>query len=328
MVATLPGGGSLSVGPTVETGLPVARHDPAGTTISYGNAPALPLNPTTSYRTPIASTIPPLSPDSGLGPTHPGHGSGSTHAGDDFIFTNFEKKTHTYPWKTNIITTVFWIGEGDTPISRTTNEQSAWDEEWRRTNGGADRPDDRDGYAAGGHASMVNPFYVALPFNDLAFPDKARIWMPSWWHRSPKNGKPVSACQHRWVEIKNAQGDTCYAQWEDVGPLRYDHAEYVFGSERPDTYTRAGLDVSPAVAQYLNINERNRYTSWRFVDDEDVRPGQWLKLDEQAVLYTALQHQLKNPNTPSSLPIQRAIAPLDDPSSVDDNKKKVGAAKG
>jgi hypothetical protein len=28
--------------------------------------------------------------------------------------------------------------------------------------------------------------------------------------------------------------------------------------------------------------------SWRFADEADVRPGAWLKLDEQAVMYTAM----------------------------------------
>ena len=224
---------------------------------------------------------------------------------------------------------MFWIGEGDTPISHTTNEQSSWDEDWRENNHGSDSPYNRNGYAAGGHASTLNPFYVALPFNDLAFPDKARRYLPDGWFRRPKDGKQVSACKDRWVEIKNAKGDVCYAQWEDVGPLRYDHAEYVFGSERPIGLgdNHAGLDVSPAVAEYLGIDHKDRpVTSWRFVDDEDVRPGAWLKLDEQAVLYTAL-HQLKT-SRPSSLPTQKASEPIDDPSDANANKKKVSAAKG
>jgi len=252
----------------------------------------------------------------------------STSLTGDAAFTaSTHKPRNTYPWKKDIITTIFWIGEGSTPISSTTNEASAWDEDWRSTNGGSDSPNDRNGYASAYHAARVNPFYIALPFNDLAFPDKARRWLPAGWARPNKDGKQVSACKNRWVEIKNQQGRSCFAQWEDVGPLRYDHAEYVFGSERPDTYTRAGLDVAPAVAQYLNINEKNRITSWRFVDDEDVPPGVWLKYDEQAVLYNAL-HELKKATPSRTLPIQTATGPIDDSSNVDTNKKKVGAAKG
>jgi hypothetical protein len=138
----------------------------------------------------------------------------------------------------------------------------------------------------------VNPFYVALPFNDLAHPDKARDWVPRSWHRPNLDGKQVSACKDRWVCVKSASGRSCYAQWEDVGPNGSDHAEYVFGTDRPDG---AGLDVSPAVAQYLGLNnDAKAVTSWRFVDDQDVPPGQWLKYDEQAVIYTAL-HQIQMP---------------------------------
>ncbi len=67
--------------------------------------------------------------------------------------------------------------------------------------------------------------------------------------------------------------------------------------------------------------------SWRFVDDEDVPPGQWLKYDEQAVIYTAL-HQLKNSAPTTDLPIQKATEPIDDPDSINSNKKKVEASKG
>ena len=90
--------------------------------------------------------------------------------------------------------------------------------------------------------------------------------------------------------IKNKKGDVCYAQWEDVGPERNDHAEYVFGDERPQG---AGIDVSPAVGEYLSVDKGDNVVSWRFVDDEDVRPGPWLKLDEQAVIFTALHQKNK-----------------------------------
>ena len=326
-----------SLGPTVETGLPVARHAdgevayipptggvpsglqnalPRGSTLGSGLPLSTPGSVTSS--TTISSYSPPDRPTSSSG---------------DFVFANFTHKAkNNYPWKTNIITTMFFIGEGGSSISSTTNLASSWDQEWVSSNRGSDNPYDRNGYASGSHASTVNPFYIALPFNDLVYPDKARQWLPAGWHRPNKDGKPVSACKDRWVEIKteDGSGHICYAQWEDVGPLRYDHAEYVFGTERPDTYTRAGLDVSPAVAQYLGIDGQKRSTTrWRFVDDEDVPPGAWLKYEEQAVIYEAL-HSLKNasPLSNPNLPIQRASEPIEDQSMLDTNKKKVGAAKG
>ena len=329
-----PAPGSLT--PAVETGLPVARYPGMGTPIQ-GVSTYTPANvPLPAGKTVTASTMhQPLYasslPSSILPLTSSAAGiySNPTRAAPtpaSFPFVNYSRKIkNTYPWKTNIITTIFWIGEGSTPVSSTTNVQSSWDSDWLENNHGSDSPYNRNGYSSGSHASTLNPFYVALPFNDLAFPDKAREWLPPGWYRRPKDGKEVSACKDRWVEIKNAQGRTCYAQWEDVGPLRYDHAEYVFGSERPIGLgdDHAGLDVSPAVAQYLGIDGKNRFTSWRFVDDEDVRPGYWLQLDEQAVLFSAL-HQMKN----TSLPIQRSTEPIEDPQNVDSNKKKVDASKG
>lgn len=305
-----------TAGPTVETALPVPRYS----NLDDGGGPI-----------PASATFSKVKSHASYDPTTTD--SYSSHirtpsSSDDFVFTNFSRRAkNTYPWKTGIITTMFWIGEGGSSISSTDNKSSSWDENWVSSNRGGDNPYDRNGYNPAGHAPTLNPFYIALPFNDLAFPDKARRWLPSGWYRRPKDGKQVSACKDRWIQIKNAQGRSCYAQWEDVGPLRYDHAEYVFGSDRPDTYTRAGLDVSPAVAQYLNIDGKNRITSWRFVDDEDVPPGAWLKYDEQAVIFTALQ-QLKNSHSDAPLPIQRSEEPIDDPQTIDTNKKKVGAAKG
>jgi hypothetical protein len=196
------------------------------------------------------------------------------------------KSKTSYPWKTNIIATLFWIGEE-------ADNSSAWNENWTTSNGGSDSPTQRSGFASGGHASSVNPFYVALPFNDLGHPDQAQKWVPKSWRRGGVGGKPVSACKDRWVLIKNAAGRRCYAQWEDVGPFGNDHPEYVFGNERPGPENRPGIDVSPAVAQYLEIDrDRPAPVSWRFVDDTDVPPGAWLKYDEQAVIYSAL-HQIQ-----------------------------------
>ncbi len=329
---------SSALAPTVvETGLPVAKYSGINAPIKGVSTyipPAAPLpaktvtgSTTHPYYASIipTSVIPLTSTAAGAYSTPP---SRTTTPLSDFKFVNFSKpKTTSYPWKMGIITTEFWIGEGGSTISPTDNIGSAWDEHWRSTNRGTDNPEDRNGFASADHASTVNPFYVALPFNDLAYPEKAYL-VPRSWHRQNVDGKQVSACKDRWVEIKNASGRVCYAQWEDVGPLRSDHAEYVFGNDRPNTYTRAGLDISPAVAQYLGIDENHKaVTSWRFVDDEDVPPGQWLKYDEQAVIFTAM-HQLKNGGAPASdLPIQKASEPIDD-QNTDSNRKRIDQSKG
>ena len=330
---------SPSLVPTVETGLPVARNPGMGTSIPGVSTyiPAivtLPANKAltgaTTHQPIYASVLPasvvPLTSTAAGSYSTP---SRTTTPPADFVFTNFTRKPKmSYPWKTGIITTIFWIGEGGSNVSSTDNVASAWDENWRSTNRGSDNPNDRNGYASADHASTVNPFYVALPFNDLAFPDKAAEYVPKSWHRPREDGKDVSACKDRWVWIKNSDGHSCFAQWEDVGPLRYDHAEYVFGGERPIGLggNHAGLDVSPAVAQYLGIDGKNRITSWRFVDDEDVPPGAWLKYDEQAVIFTAM-HLLRNSSPLADLPIQKATEPIDE-ENIDSNKKKVDASKG
>ena len=279
-----PGGGGV---PTVETSLPVARPG-AGTTATLSLAlvrnPPAPVN---------------------------------TH----FPFTDFPSKTRTYPWKRRIVTTVFWIGEGATPISSMTNKSSAWDINWVHDNGGADDQYDMSGYGSGSHASLVNPFYVALPFNDLAYPEKTQRWLPDGWYRPPHHGeKQMSSCQGRWVEIKNAAGRLCFAQWEDVGPLVTDDAEYVFGSAPPSA--PRGLDVSPAVAKFLGFDS-TAYCSWRFVDDDDVPPGLWLRYNEQAVLFQALKEQARH-NTP----IQELSQPVPDGTDDTHNEKEIRAGRG
>lgn len=295
----MPPAAAASVVPTVETSLPVARPG-TGTT---ANLP--------------------------LGAEH----TPSTVFATKFPFTDYpalikRRPTRTYPWKTNIITTVFWIGEGGSALSSTTNHASSWDMQWTYHNGGVDDPDEmskKSGYSFDTHASTLNPFYIALPFNDLAYPEKAQRWLPAGWYKPQRRGeKPVSACQGRWIEIKNRRGLVCYAQWEDVGPLVSDHAEYVFGPERPTTLTRAGLDVSPAVAKYLGIDS-TAITSWRFVDDADVQPGMWLRYDEQAILFRALKEKMHPRSSPR---MQDLSEPASDRSARDASEKRAGAARG
>jgi hypothetical protein len=188
-----------------------------------------------------------------------------------------------YPWKTNILTTVFWIGGK----SSEADPWTAMDQY-----GGPDGWQDMSGYAPAEHASLMNPFYVALPFNDLANPDLAKQWIPATWNKPPRDGKPVSACQGRWVEIKASNGRDCFAQWEDVGPGGTADAPYVFGTAPPAAPGHRGLDISPAVAKYLGIKAGGSATTdWRFVDDADVQPGMWLKYDEQAIIFRALHQQ-------------------------------------
>jgi hypothetical protein len=193
-----------------------------------------------------------------------------------------------YPWKKNIITTTFWIGQGCSTYDDTTNYKSAWDSSWTHNYGGMDDPSRRLGFLPQRFAATLNPFYIALPFNDVKCPDLAKKYVP-WWKNLSKNSRYVSQCKGRWVEIRKGAA-VCFAQWEDVGPFRYDHAGYVFGNERPHTFSNAGLDVSPAIQTYLGLSGKD-VTTWRFVEACEVTAGPWLKYGEQAIIFTALKQQ-------------------------------------
>ena len=63
--------------------------------------------------------------------------------------------------------------------------------------------------------------------------------------------------------------------------FRTDNWQYVFGNERPKPNLNkgAGLDVSPAVRDYLGIDETD-VTDWKFVDFSEVPRGPWSKLGD------------------------------------------------
>lgn len=183
-----------------------------------------------------------------------------------------------YPWKANIVTTVFWIGEKPGGHNLTPNRASSWDKQWAQNYGGFDDPDvaHRKNYIPVKFTPRQNPFYCALPYNDKAHtghqPEAPRV-VP--WFAEAYQGPAVSTCKDRWVAIR--KGDRiAYAQWEDAGPFRTDHWQYVFGNERPKPNLNqgAGLDVSPAVRDYLGLQPTD-VTDWRFVEFSDVPRGPW-----------------------------------------------------
>ena len=183
-----------------------------------------------------------------------------------------------YPWKNNIVTTVFWIGETPTANNPVPNTKSSWDKEWVRSYGGFDDPDPRGrrGYIPARFIPRQNPFYVALPYNDVTQgqtkPEASRV-IP--WFRESFVREGQSVCKSRWVVIRS-RGREAYAQWEDCGPFRTDHWQYVFGNQRPlpNLNQGAGLDISPAVRDYLGMKGKD-VASWRFVEFREVPRGPW-----------------------------------------------------
>jgi len=212
-----------------------------------------------------------------------------TRAADSSDSGQTDEVKSQFQWKKNIVTTFFWIGQGCSSYSDTTNRSSAWVVPWTESYGGVDDPLRRVGFLPRKFAATENPFYVALPFNDEKFPELAAKWVP-WYKAPPRGQKYVSLCRGRWIEIRNRDGKVCYAQWEDVGPISIDHASYVFGTDRPHEFNKAGLDVSPAVHDYLELGGLD-LTNWRFVEAEDVPYGPWLQYNEQAVMLSKIIQQ-------------------------------------
>jgi hypothetical protein len=191
-----------------------------------------------------------------------------------------DSKTETvYPWKRSIKATVFWIGEQPTRNNPVPNCKSSWDINWRVNFGGYDDPAarGREGFRPRAFTPALNPFYIALPYNDvrsyLALKPEAEKVIP-WFQRVPKEGGK-SICKGRWVAIRRG-GTICYAQWEDCGPFRTDDWRYVFGDARPATRGNggAGIDLSPAVRDFLDMGSSG-FVDWRFVEVEEVPAGPW-----------------------------------------------------
>ncbi|MHB8601851.1 MAG: hypothetical protein ACYC6W_03785 [Nitrosotalea sp.] len=117
-----------------------------------------------------------------------------------------------------------------------------------------------------------------MPYND--FYDngtrKADSYGTVYWSSQKSWSDSESMVKNRWIEITK-DNKTAYAQWEDAGPFVYDDSGYVFGNSSPKNTLNhnAGLDVSPAVKDYLNLQHGKNVVDWRFVDFGDVPDGPW-----------------------------------------------------
>lgn len=178
------------------------------------------------------------------------------------------------------MTTIFWIGERPTARNPVPNNRSAWDANWARNYGGYDNPDSRyrdpRTYAPRGFLPRQNPFYCALPYCDVSRGNtKSEVKKVVPWFRDCFEKEGKSVLKGRWVAIHHG-GRTVFAQWEDCGPFRTDHWQYVFGNERPrpNLNRGAGLDISPAARDYLGMG-KNDICDWKFVDAASVPDGPW-----------------------------------------------------
>jgi hypothetical protein len=203
------------------------------------------------------------------------------------VFTPASSRPGPKPWHTNMVTTVFWVGEGG-------NERSVWDPHWKNHYGGTDDPDPakRRDFIPVSFVPQLNPFYCALPYNDIVheqFRPEAALVIPWFKQFYTEPGKPERVC---------------YAQWSDCGPFVTDHFQYVFGDERPRPNANhgAGLNVSPAVRDYLGLSSTD-ITDWQFVEIRNIPPGPWRSFgrNNHFVLARDLQHRLIDKMRPADL---------------------------
>jgi hypothetical protein len=189
--------------------------------------------------------------------------------------------------------TTFWVGEIYDPSAGAEGQNiaSAYDGRWMQHYGGCDGVR-RNGACQTEHRSAANgwfpssmqprenPFYVALPFDDvgdpIAFAQRSRIpWAPARGYAGHLSDRDFSYMKNRWVAVTGPRG-TCYGQIEDAGPGHYHDFAYVFGGAEPvGTY---GVDLSPAMFHCVGFQRGTGVgnVDWRFVD---VPPrGPWTKV--------------------------------------------------
>jgi TonB family protein len=235
-----------------------------------------------------------------------------------------------FPWKTNVVTTVFWVGQEHVTGKTSPQHQSVWDKDWLKNFGGVDTPElaARHDYIPISFVPRQNPFYCALPYNDVEqgqFKPEAPIVIP--WFKQVHAEPGQSVCKDRWVAIQ--KGDRiCYAQWEDCGPFRTDHFQYVFQNERPTPNAShgAGLSVSPAVRDHLGLAPTD-VADWRFAELSDVPPGPWRNYGENNHFVIARRQLEKNFAEQKGSADSAATIPAQDATPTDESVISPSAAE-
>jgi hypothetical protein len=203
-----------------------------------------------------------------------------------------------YPWHLKVTVAIFSIGSQKTA--------SCWDPAWQEHFGGVDSPDPAERIAdqptgefrPKAFVPKLNPFYVALPCNDVAGPmahkPEAAKLIPWFEQSKPEPGRSV--LKGRWVQIFNGKF-SCYAQWEDAGPGATDEWDYVFRRKplpaNPDGSVPAGISISPATRDYLKL-EAGQPCHWRFASESSVPHGAWKKHGKGAVAHDAAAQERYN----------------------------------
>ena len=193
-----------------------------------------------------------------------------------------------YLLRKNITVTVFGVGEiGNEENGYIPNIQSAWDDKWMEHYGGIDDPINRNEYFPIDFTPLENPFYFALPYNDFNTDGDRRLSASNivCWAKENEWGSMESMCKNRWIKIIKGE-KIAYAQWEDVGPFGEDDTQYVFGNAFPQNKINndAGLDVSPAVRDYLGLSDIDK-VNWQFIDSDKIPDGPWKEIITDSQIY-------------------------------------------
>lgn len=179
----------------------------------------------------------------------------------------------------NITTTFFWVGELSGPDNgNIPNAESTWDGSWQTHYGGVDDPAGRVGYLPGKFTPKENPFYFALPYSDFDDNGHRRASAGACANAGSPSLAHYSWCKNTWIAISH-NGKVAYAQWEDAGPFGENDVAYVFGNAQPSNKinSQAGLDVSPAVKDYLGLGDVDK-CDWWFISAGGVPGGPWKQI--------------------------------------------------
>jgi hypothetical protein len=210
-------------------------------------------------------------------------GGGSGNSPTPSETKNIENETipdaNEYFLHENISVTIFWIGEEASEENNfISNNQSAWDNNWTENYGGIDNPNNRTNYFPSDFTPLENPFYFALPYNDFNNGIRRENTDYIYWAREKSWDLLESMCKNQWIKIIKGN-NTAYAQWEDVGPFEVNDSNYVFGESLPknEINENAGLDISPAVRDFLNLEDIEK-VDWQFINFSEVPEGPWKEI--------------------------------------------------
>jgi len=197
-----------------------------------------------------------------------------------FLSDQLASAVQRYPWKTSIVTTVFWVGEQAGGNNRS-KLQKFLDFNWSENYA---EPILRFQRTAQLHPncfySQAKPLLLCFTVHDVThgqFKPEAPLVIPWFKHEYRGRGS-------RYAEIDGLPFVRQSHLLCAMGRLRsvsHDHFQYVFGNERPKPNLNhgAGLDVSPAVRDYLGLAPTD-VTDWQFVEVRDVSSGPWRSYGE------------------------------------------------